>query len=45
VTINKKRQEYIAANTSQAEKDTMLDAAMIKAIKEKAKAKNFSWNK
>jgi hypothetical protein len=41
--LNKKRQEYIAAHTSQAEKDTMLDAAMIKAIKDKARTKNFSW--
>jgi hypothetical protein len=41
--LNKKRQEYLSANTPQEQKDAMLDAAMIKAIKEKAKSKNLTW--
>lgn len=40
-SLNKKRQEYIVANTPKEEADSMLDAAMIKAIKEKAKEKNL----
>jgi len=42
-SLNKKRQEYIAANTPKEESDTMLDAAMIKAVKEKAKQKNLNF--
>jgi von Willebrand factor type A domain len=42
-SLNKKRQEYIAANTPREESDTMLDAAMIKAVKEKAKQKNLNF--
>ena len=40
-----KRQQYIDAKTTPAEKDAMLDAAMMKSIKERAKTKNFSWEK
>ncbi len=42
-SLNKKRQEYIAANTPKEESETMLDAAMIKAVKEKAKQKNLNF--
>lgn len=42
-SLNKKRQEYLVANTPKEESDTMLDAAMIKAVKEKAKLKNLSF--
>ncbi len=42
-SLNKKRQEYIYKNTSQSSKDKMLDASMIKAIKEQGKAKNLKW--
>lgn len=41
--LSKKRQEYIASHTSQEQKDSMLDAAMIKAIKEKGRSKNLIW--
>ena len=41
--LNAKRQAYINTHTSQADKDAMLDGAMIKAIREKAKAKNLTW--
>lgn len=43
LALNKKRQEYIAANTPKAESDNMLDAVMIKAVREKAKTKNLSF--
>lgn len=42
-TLNKQRQEYISKNTPQATKDKMLDASMMKAIKEKGNAKNLKW--
>jgi hypothetical protein len=42
-SLNKKRQEYITANTPKTESDAMLDAAMIKAVREKAKTKNLSF--
>lgn len=42
-SLNKKRQEYINANTPKDEQGSMLDAAMIKAIKQQATSKNFSW--
>ncbi|MCE7863855.1 MAG: VWA domain-containing protein [Bacteroidetes bacterium CHB5] len=42
-TLSKKRQEYIMANTPKAESDKMLDAVMIKAVREKAKTKNLSF--
>lgn len=41
-SLNKKRLEYIAAH-SQGNKDAMLDAAMINAIKQQAKAKDLTW--
>ena len=41
--LNKKRQEYIATHSSSENNDTTLDAAMIKAIKEKARDLNFVW--
>lgn len=43
--LSVKRQKYIDENTTAEQKDAMLDAAMIKSIKEKAKTKNFSWEK
>lgn len=42
-TLNKKRLEYIASNTPKEEQATMLDAAMIRAIKAQAKLKNLKW--
>jgi hypothetical protein len=42
-SLNKKRQEYLLANTPKEVNETMLDAAMIKAIKEKAKGMNLSF--
>ena len=42
-SLNKKRQEYIYKNTPQSAKDKMLDASMMKAIKEQGKAKNLKW--
>ncbi|SHG47076.1 von Willebrand factor type A domain-containing protein [Chryseolinea serpens] len=42
-SLNKKRQEYIFKNTPQSSKDKMLDASMMKAIKEQGRAKNLKW--
>lgn len=42
-TLNKKRQEYIATHTPKESHDATLDAAMINAIKEKARTKNLLW--
>jgi hypothetical protein len=42
-TLNKKRQEYIVQNTPKELADNMLDAAMLKAIREKARVKNLSF--
>ena len=42
-SLNRKRQEYLAAHTPKEVTDSMLDAAMIKAIKEKARTKNLSF--
>ncbi len=42
-TVNKQRQEYIVKNTPKEQQDNMLDAAMINAIKSKAKTKNLKW--
>lgn len=42
-SLNKKRQEYIAANSPKDEGDASLDAAMIKAVREKAKQKSLSF--
>jgi hypothetical protein len=41
--LNKKRLEYISNNTPQSSKDKMLDASMMKAIKEQGRAKNLKW--
>ena len=41
--LNKKRQAYIAANTPKESVDAMLDGAMIKAIREKAKGLGLVW--
>jgi hypothetical protein len=42
-SLNEKRQGYIFKNTPQSSKDKMLDASMMKAIKEQGRAKNFNW--
>jgi hypothetical protein len=41
--LNEKRKNHIAQQTKGQSEDKMLDATMIKAIKEQAKAKQFSW--
>ncbi|MBK5277560.1 MAG: VWA domain-containing protein [Bacteroidia bacterium] len=41
--LNKKRQEYIATHSQKENEETTLDAAMIKAIREKARSKNLVW--
>lgn len=41
--LQKKRRDYIAAQSSTEDNTTMLDAAMINAVKQKAKMKNLSW--
>ncbi|MEJ0031734.1 MAG: vWA domain-containing protein [Bacteroidota bacterium] len=43
--LSVQRQQYIDANTSQAEKDAMLDGALMKSIKQTAKSKNLNWQK
>jgi hypothetical protein len=42
-SLNKQRQEYIFKNTPQSSKDKMLDASMMKAIREQGSAKNLKW--
>jgi hypothetical protein len=42
-SLSKKRQEYIVTHTPKEVTDSMLDAAMIKAVREKAKTKNLSF--
>ncbi|MBX2915166.1 MAG: VWA domain-containing protein [Cyclobacteriaceae bacterium] len=42
-SLSKKRQEYIVTNTPKEITDNTLDAAMIKAVREKAKTKNLSF--
>jgi hypothetical protein len=42
-SLNKKRQEYIY-KTPRGGKDKMLDASMMKAIKEQGRAKNLKWD-
>lgn len=42
-SLNKQRLEYISRNTPQSVKDKMLDASMMKAIKEQGRAKNLKW--
>lgn len=44
-SLNKKRQEYIYKNTPQSMQDKMLDASMMKAIKEQGCAKHLKWEK
>lgn len=44
-SLNKQRLEFIAKNTPQSIKDKMLDASMMKAIKEQGRAKNLTWGK
>jgi hypothetical protein len=43
LSLNKQRQEYISKNASQESKDAMLDASMMKAIKQKGNAKKLKW--
>jgi hypothetical protein len=43
-SLNKKRQDYIY-KTPRGSKDKMLDASMMKAIKEQGRAKNLKWDK
>ena len=42
-SLNKKRLEYISKNTPQSSKDKMLDASMMKAIREQGSAKKLKW--
>jgi len=42
-SLNKKRLEYITANTPKENAESSLDAAMICAIKEQARLKNLKW--
>lgn len=42
-TLNKQRQEYIQSHTAKESKEEMLDAALLKAIKEQGKARNLIW--
>jgi hypothetical protein len=44
-SLNEKRLEYIANNTPESVKDKMLDASMLKAIREHGSAKNLKWKK
>ena len=44
-SLNRKRLEYISKNTPQSSKDKMLDASMMKAIREQGSAKNLKWAK
>jgi len=43
-SLNKKRQDYIY-KTPRGSKGKMLDASMMKAIKEQGRAKNLKWDK
>jgi hypothetical protein len=42
-SLNIKRQEYIFKSMPQSESDKMLDASMLKAIKQQGSAKNLKW--
>jgi hypothetical protein len=42
-TLNRQRQDYISKNAPAESKDAMLDAAMLNAVKAKAKSKNLRW--
>jgi hypothetical protein len=44
-SLNQKRLEYISKNTPQSSADKMLDASMMKAIREQGSAKNLKWGK
>lgn len=44
-SLNEKRLEYIFVNTLQGSQDLMLDASMMKAIREQGSAKNLRWKK
>ena len=44
-SLNIKRQEFISTNTPQNSDGKMLDASMMKAIKEQGSAKNLKWKK
>ena len=44
-SLNEKRLEYISNNTPQSVKDKMLDASMLKAIKEQGGARSLTWKK
>ena len=41
--LNRKRQEYILSHPSAESKDAMLDAAMLRTVREYAKTKNLTW--
>lgn len=41
--LNEKRRVYIEKQSTSQDEDAMLDATMIKAIREKAKTKNLQW--
>jgi hypothetical protein len=42
-SLNKQRQDYIATHTPKETSEKMLDASMLKSIKEKGRAKNLEW--
>jgi len=42
-SLNTKRLEYIAKNTPQSDKDKMLDASMMKAIRQQGSVKKLTW--
>jgi hypothetical protein len=42
-SLNKQRQQYLAAHASETNASGMLDEAMIKAIRQQAKQKKLSW--
>ncbi|MDQ2655996.1 MAG: VWA domain-containing protein [Bacteroidota bacterium] len=44
-SLNEKRLDYIANNTPEGEKERMLDASMMKAIKEQGMRKSLAWKK
>jgi hypothetical protein len=44
-SVNIKRQQYIFKSMPQSESDNMLDASMLKAIKQQGSAKNLKWEK
>lgn len=44
-SLNEKRLEYILKNTPEGSQDLMLDASIMKAIREQGRAKNLKWKK